>query len=175
MRRSLSLWVLGVGALVLAATAWANGLSVAPPKCSPTNSLKGVTLRSGRGAHDAPLYLRSCGGAQAVVQVRGTRHVIRGGYCRRLHTLPTDPRARYSVAIGLVTNEPAAPGRGIGFWWAQPAKRAGRFKIAESGIQVAGKRLGGDGFVTVSRGLNSGTFSFFDPRAATRITGTYRC
>ena len=181
MRRSWSLSMLGIGALVLVATAWANGSSLLPRECSAADNLKGVTLR-------APPYARACGPARAVVHVGATTYVMRGGTCRRLDTQSTDPLARYGVGIGLFTNRPAgapgyerrrAVGRGIGFWWWQPKPvQAGRFEVAETGVEVPGERAmgaGGNGFVTVARGLNSGTFSFVDGRSTTRITGSFSC
>ena len=181
MRRSSSLSVLGIGALVLVATAWANGSSAAPPNCSAADNLKGVTLF-------APPYSRACGPARAVVRVGATTYVMRGGHCRQLDTQPTDPLARYGATIGLFTNRPAgasgyerrrAVGRSIGLWWSQPKPaRAGRFEIDEIGVEVPGERAagaGGTGFVTLPRGLNSGTFSFIDGPSATRITGSFSC
>jgi hypothetical protein len=179
MRRSLSLSVLGIGALVLVATAWASGSSAPPPECSAADTLKRVTLF-------APPYARACGPARAVVRVGATTYVMRGGYCRRLDTQPTDALARYGVTVGLFTNRPTgapgywrrrAVGRSIAFWWVQPKPaRAGRFEIAETSVEVPGSpALAAGGFVTVPRGLNSGTFSFVDSGSATRITGSFRC
>jgi len=164
--------MLGIGALVLIATAWANGSSALPPECSAADNLKGVTLI-------APPYRRACGPARAVVRVGATTYVMRGGSCRRLDTKPTDHRARYSVFVGMYG--PAAASRAIDFWWWQPKPvRAGSFEIAESSVEVPGKRAmgaGGAGFVTVPRGVKSGTFSFgvVDSRSATRITGSFSC
>ena len=182
MRRSWSLSVLGIGTLVLVATAWANGSSALPPECSAADNVKGVTLF-------APPYSRACGPARAVVHVGATAYVMRGGTCRRLDTQSSDTLARYGVSIGLFTNRPAgapgyerrrAVGRSIGFWWAQPRPvQAGRFKVAETGVEIPGERAaggGGNGFVTVVRALNSGTFSFVDGRSpGTRITGSFSC
>jgi hypothetical protein len=179
MRRALSLSVLGIGAFVLVATAWANGSSGLPPTCSAADNLKGVTLF-------APPYARACGPARAVVRVGATTYVMSGGYCRRLDTQPTDALARYGITIGLFTNRPAgapgywrrrAVGRSIAFWWVQPKPaRAGRFEIAETGVEVPGSPASAArGVVTVSTVLNSGTFSLVDSGSATRITGSFTC
>jgi hypothetical protein len=160
--------MVGIGALVLVAAAWANGSSAAPPKCSAADNLKGGMLI-------ALPNRRACGPARAVVRVGATTYVMRGGSCERLDTQPTDALSRFRVTIGVFGA--GATSRGIDFWWWQPKPpRAGRFRIAETSLEAPGTTgFLGRAFVTVSKGLNSGTFSFVDSRSAIRITGSFTC
>src|SRR5215207_9140348 len=165
--RSTWLAPFSVGVLVLLTTAWANGSSaVAPPKCSPADNARAAVLTSGKGAYNSPLYIRACGPARAVVRLLGKTYVIRGGSCERqaLDGQPLDHRILRGVNIGLLANRPARPALGVSFWWVKSLSTAGRIKAQESAIQVPGVRVDGAGFVfvTVAKGLNSGTFSFVD-------------
>jgi hypothetical protein len=47
--------------------------------------------------------------------------------------------------------------------------------VAESDLQLPGVRLGGDGPVTIAKGLNSGTLSFVDRASPTSVTGSFSC
>jgi hypothetical protein len=176
--RTTSLRFLSAGVLALLLVAWADGRSEAsPPRCSPADSRKGVTLPSGKGVHDAPLYLRSCGPARAVVRLNGKTYVIRGGWCWREWVVSGDRtrRAFRGVNVGLLANRPAPPARGISFWWDKRVTRPGRVMVAESAIELPGVRLSGDGPVTIAKGLNSGTFRFVDRTSPASLSGSFSC
>ena len=160
--------VLGVGALVLVMTAGANGSAAAPPKYYAANNLKGGMLI-------ALPNRRACGPAQAVVRVGATTYVLRGGNCETARH-PTNRRAgsgpRHHRLVRGWSDEPGHRFLVV----AAKATAAGRFKIAETSLEAPGTtNFLERAFVTVSKVLNSGTFSFVDSRSATRITGSFTC
>jgi hypothetical protein len=81
------------------------------------------------------------------------------------------------VGIGLVTNKPAAPGRGIllGRW---AVTHPGALTVDDSEIELSGMRVGASGTATVSKGLKGGTLSLHGrdnaPTGVT-ITGSWTC
>lgn len=101
--------------------------------------------------HDAPLCLRYCSPARAVVYLNGKAYTIRGGHCYQRRGA-----SEGVLAIGLITNRPAAPGQGILLTW---PTRPGPVRIDDSEVEVPGMRVAASGTVLVRKGLKGGTFA----------------
>jgi hypothetical protein len=100
---------------------------------------------------------------------------MRGGHCSR----PTQGTLS-GVAIGLIANPPApAIGRGLVFDFHGVVTRPRTVRIKDSEIEVPGVRIAASGTVTVSAGLNKGTFKLFGRTAAgptgKNVSGSFTC
>jgi hypothetical protein len=144
-----------------------HGSTSKPPQCSSADTRRNATLLA--PSPNAPIYLRYCGPARAVLRIGTNRYVIKGGHCLRGTNLPTAGPRLAGIAIGLLSNAPK-PGRGIGFWWGPPFTTVGRLQIDDSEIEIAGMRVAASGTVIVGEDLNSGRFLLYG-RDASGPTG----
>jgi hypothetical protein len=165
---------LAIGASVLPLTAWTSHAgSPAQPKCSAADTRRTATLLVNGGAHHAPLYLRFCGPARGVIDLNGKSFAIRGGWC---HHGRSSFSAELVIAIGLIANRPAAPGRGISL---RLPRRPGRTTIDDSEFEVPGMRVAASGIVVLAPGLRGGTFSLYGRTASgptgVRLSGSWAC
>jgi hypothetical protein len=114
-------------------------------------------------ARGEPLFMRACGPARAIVYLRGKTYRIRGGFCypRRSTSLRTPRRRLGGVFIGLITNPPAPPGRGLDFHWQRPVSRGGAITVDDSEIELGGIRVAASGIAVVGRELSGGWFSLY--------------
>jgi hypothetical protein len=169
----LSSSVLLIAALTTAAA------SQPPPRCSDAATRGNAVMSVGRGYHDAPLYLRFCGPARAVVSMNGRSYSFRGGHCLRAGTpgATAGGLQEEGFVIGLITNTPAAPGRGISIQWQRRATR--RVHFDDSEVEVAGTRVAASGTVTVRSGRQGGTFTLHGRNASgptgVSLSGTWTC
>jgi hypothetical protein len=166
---------LAIGASLLLLTGWTTkAVSTPRPTCSAADTRAHKTRVVGRGAHHAPLDLRYCGPARGVIDLDGRSYAIRGGWCRHVRNGPGENEN--SVAIGLIANPPAAPGRGISL---RLPLRAGRIRIDDSEFEVPGRRVAASGIVTVGTRLTSGTFNVYGRTAAgptgIKLIGSWTC
>jgi hypothetical protein len=149
----------------------ARTASPAPPRCSAADTRRTATLLVDGGVHNSPLYIRSCGPAQAVIDLNGQSYPIRGGYCR-----PASVRGTELVSIGLLANAPAAPGRGIALTL---PTRSGPTRINDSEFEVPGRRVEASGTVILGKGLKGGTFTLYGRTASgptgVRLSGSWAC
>ena len=164
--------LLVIGASVLLLTAWTTqAASPGRPGCSVKDTRRNTTLVVKGGFHDAPLYLRYCGPARAVVHLNGKAYTIRGGWCRRRRE-----GSGGEVAIGLIANQPAAPGQGVALVWPNPM---GPARIDDAEIEVPGIRVAASGTATVGKGLKGGRFTLYGPDQSgptgMSLTGSWTC
>jgi hypothetical protein len=127
-----------------------------------------------------PLYERFCGPARAVVYLNGRTYRIQGGHCFPVRSPRTRMKRRLltDITIGLFSEPPAAPGRGI--WLPHfAATQPGPVQIDDSAIDLAGMRLAASGTVLVGEGLKGGSFFLYDRTASgptgITLTGTWTC
>ena len=173
--RLAAVLVIGGGVLLLA-TGWTKAASpTTPPTCSVADTQRNASLVVNDPTTGQPLYFRFCGPARAVVYVSGKTYRIRGGHCLPLRSRRsrTQRHLLKGIAIGLLTNEPAAPGRGIslGRW---TVTRPGPVTIDDSEIQVPGGRVAASGIVVVGKKLNGGWFSLYG-RDGPLVSGSWTC
>jgi hypothetical protein len=165
MPKKLAPVLVVMSAVLLVLTGWTSGsASPAPPRCSAADTRRNALLHVDDPANGQPLYLRYCGPARAVVYLKGKSYRIQGGYCipPKRSTGTKKPRRRLDgIAIGLITNAPALPGRGVAFFWEPPVARGGPISIDDSEIEVAGTRVAASGTVVVRERLTGGWFSLY--------------
>jgi len=173
--RSAAVVALALGT-VLGAGSTTRASIVPAPACSAEDTRRSAIVNYGTRRHRAPLYIRACGPARAVVHFNGNTYVIRGGDCR---VDGTGAHRQRSVSVGLITNRPAPKGWGLSVWWFD-SRRAGRARVQEAEVQLGRVRLNvhgmvnlanGFGTVNLNRRIRSGTFSLF----GARITGSWAC
>lgn len=163
---------------VLLLTAWTTKTSPTPPRCTAADTRRNATRVVNDPSSGKPLYFRFCGPARAVVYMNGRSYRIGGGHCYPLRSSRTTRRRLTEIAVGFITNAPAAPGRGIDLPHLEATQR-GPVQIDDSEIEVAGTRVAASGTVLVGTGLKSGSFFLYgrDASGPTGVTlaGTWTC
>jgi hypothetical protein len=181
-KRFVAIGLAALGALVATALivgpTLANVAAPAPPTCSAADTRRHAILTVKDPSTHEPLYIRYCGRARAVVQFEGKSYPIKGGFCLRGYRAHGE-RTLQGVAIGLLANPPARPGRDVSFWWLPAAIRAGPIAIDDSEIEVPGNRIAASGIVIVGPRLAGGRFTL-DGRTAAgptgkHVTGSWTC
>jgi hypothetical protein len=157
---------------VLLLTAWTTkAASSTPPRCTVGDTRRNAT-------HFEAPYSRFCGPARGVVYLDGKTYTIRGGHCNPRQSPRKKRRLLTDITIGLIADEPAAPGRGIWLPHLQ-ATRPGPVQIDDSEIEMADTRVAASGTVLIGTGLKSGSFFLYgrDASGPTGVTlvGTWTC
>ena len=181
-KRFVAIGLTALGALVatvlIVGPTLANVAAPTPPTCSAVDTRRHAMLTVKDPSTHEWLYIRYCGRARAVVQFEGKSYPIRGGSCFRGYRAHGE-RTLQGVAIGLLANPPARPGRTVNFWWVPAAIRAGPIAIDDSEIEVPGNRIAASGIVVVGPRLAGGRFTL-DGRTAAgptgkHVTGSWTC
>jgi hypothetical protein len=157
---------------VLLLTAWTTkAVSPMPPRCSASDTRRNAT-------HFEAPYSRFCGPARGVVYLNGETYTIRGGHCYPRQAPRKKRRLLTDVTIGLISDAPAAPGRGIWIPHLQ-VTRPGPVQIDDSEIEVADTRVGASGTVLVGERLKGGSFFLYGRTASgptgIALAGTWTC
>ena len=165
-------WLLAICVSVVPLTAWTTkAASPTPPRCTAGDARRNAT-------HFEAPYSRFCGPARGVVYLNGETYTIRGGHCHPRQAPRKKRRLLTHVTIGLISDPPAAPGRGISIPNLQ-VTRPGPVQIDDSEIEVADTRVAASGTVLVGTGLKSGSFFLYgrDATGPTGVTlaGTWTC
>jgi hypothetical protein len=168
--------VAAFGAAALLLSAWSGQEPTpSPPTCSAEDTRRSAILTSGTGSQGGPLYLRFCGRGRLIIRASGRAWILRSGNCIESR----GPAG--NVSFGLVTNDPAPPGRGVMFWWYLPRNRSRPVTVQEWAVELPGfpsVAVPGGGPLSglptvIAKGPRAGTFSVRGSQP--RVTGSWTC
>jgi hypothetical protein len=162
--------VVAIGTAALLLSAWSEQEPTPTgPTCSAEDTRRGATLYSGTGAAGGPLYFTFCGRGRLIVRASGRSWVLRSGHCTQ------DPGPSRNVIFGLITNDPAPPGRGVMFWWYLPRNRSRPVPVQDWSVELPGFPSVAGPPTVIAKGLRAGTFSIRGDATHPRVTGSWIC
>jgi hypothetical protein len=114
-------------------------------------------------------YATFCGRGEAVVRLGARSYSIDGGHCSR-------PGGFRQAGFGVIANAALYPGAAGLSILLKPGAEAGRVRVIDSIVQVAGVDLDATGSAVLAKGLNRGTFTLISKAPdGMRVTGSWTC